>query len=311
MTKNRSDVATDSGLVLLAAIWGVNFSVIKVVLQELDPLAVNALRFPLAAAALLLLVHRRPGPVWPTRDDLPRIMLLAVLGNVGYQLCFIFAIDWTLAGNASLLLSTTPVWTVILSALAGHEKPTRWVGVGVLGTMVGMTLVVLGGGDAVSFGSQTLRGDLLMVLASILWSIYTVGGRRPVKRYGPIRMTAWTLWLGTPFLVLLGLPSLRATELAEVSLGTWLGVAYAGFLSIGLAYLLWHRGVQRIGNNRTAVYSNLVPVAALFTAWLWLGEVPTGVQMLGGAVILGGLTLARVAQSPGPNSRRWRISGNS
>ena len=238
-------------------------------------------------------------------------MLLAVLGNVGYQLCFIFAIDWTLAGNASLLLSTTPVWTVILSALAGHEKPTRWVGVGVLGTMVGMTLVVLGGGDAVSFGSQTLRGDLLMVLASILWSIYTVGGRRPVKRYGPIRMTAWTLWLGTPFLVLLGLPSLRATELAEVSLGTWLGVAYAGFLSIGLAYLLWHRGVQRIGNNRTAVYSNLVPVAALFTAWLWLGEVPTGVQMLGGAVILGGLTLARVAQSPGPNSRRWRISGNS
>ncbi len=81
-----------------------------------------------------------------------------------------------------------------------------------------------------------------------------------------------------------------------MSPGAWVGVAYAGFLSIGLAYLLWYRGVERLGNNRTAVYSNLVPVAALLTAWLWLGEVPTAVQLLGAVVILSGLTTARLAQ---------------
>jgi len=309
--KASREITADVGLVLLALIWGINFSVMKVVLAELDPLALNALRFPLASLALLVVVRRRSGLAWPSRQDVPFIILLAVLGNVGYQLCFIFAIDWTLAGNASLLLSTTPVWTMILSALAGHERPTRWMSLGVLGTLAGMTLVVLGRGGQISWGSETLRGDLLMVLASILWSMYTVGGRNQVARYGPLRMTAWTLWIGTPILVLLGLPSLSATDLATVSAGTWLGVAYAGFLSIGLAYLLWYRGVQRLGNNRTAVYSNLVPVAALVTAWVWLGETPTGMQMLGAAVILGGLTLTRVAQSPGPISRRWRISGNS
>jgi drug/metabolite transporter (DMT)-like permease len=62
---------------------------------------------------------------------------------------------------------------------------------------------------------------------------------------------------------------------------------------VGIAYLLWYRGVQRLGNSRTAVYSNLVPVAALLTAWLWLHEVPTGLQIGGATVILAGISMAR------------------
>lgn len=298
MTAPRSEIATDLSLVALAAIWGINFSVMKVVLVELDPLALNALRFPLAVAALALLLRGRTGPTLPDTEDLPRILLLGVLGNVVYQLCFIFGIDGTGAGNASLLLSTTPVWTVLLSAFAGHERATPAVVVGVVGTVVGMTFVVLGRGDEISLSSATLRGDLLMVLASILWSLYTVGGRGAVAKYGPVKMTAWTLWVGTPCLVAIGLPSVMRTDLATLSFGAWMGVIYTGLLSIGLAYLIWYRGVQRLGNTRTAAYSNLVPIAALITAWAWLGEVPTRIQLLGATIILIGLTLARVAIRP-------------
>jgi drug/metabolite transporter (DMT)-like permease len=308
---NRSSKpwTTDLGLLAVAMIWGVNFSVMKAVLAALDPLALNALRFPLAAAALWLLMPR-DGPL-PAREDWPRVIGLGLLGNVAYQLCFVFGIDWTFAGNASLLLATTPAWTLLLSAAAGHEPPTRRAALGVFATLAGMTLVVLGRGDAVGLSSTTLRGDLLMIVAAVLWSGYTVGGRSPIARYGPLRMTAWTLWVGTPVLVILGIPSLARTDLGALSAGTWAGVVYAGLLSIGLAYLLWYRGVQKLGNNRTAVYSNLVPVAALATAWLWLGEKPTALQLLGAAVILTGLTAARTAQSPGPISLRWRSSGNS
>jgi drug/metabolite transporter (DMT)-like permease len=308
--------ATDFGLLGLALIWGVNFSVMKVTLTELDPLALNALRFPLAAGALWIALRGRPGPPMPRGADLGRVVALGFVGNVVYQLCFVFGIDWTLAGNASLLLSTTPVWTMLLSAAVGHERPGGAVLLGILGTLVGMALVVLGRGDAVSLGSATLRGDLLMIGASVLWSTYTVGGRGPVARYGALRLTAWTLWVATPVIVLMGLPSLARTDLGAVSAGAWLGVAYAGLFSVGLAYLLWYRGVERLGNNRTAVYSNLVPVAALVTAWLWLGEVPTRLQVVGAAVILAGLTTARLSRSgaadqPGPSSLRWSSSGNS
>jgi drug/metabolite transporter (DMT)-like permease len=302
MRNSRGTLTTDLGLVALAGIWGVNFSVVKIVLDELEPLALNALRFPLAVLALAIVLRGSPGPWHPTREDMLRIVILGMLGNVAYQICFIYGIDWTGAGNASLLLSTTPAWTVLMSALAGHERPTPWVGVGILGTLVGMVLVVLGRGDTVSLGTETLRGDLLLVIASVLWSIYTVASRDAVARYGALRMTAWTLYVGTPFLVLLGLPSLTRTDFGAVSWGVWAGVAYAGFLSIGLAYLLWYRGVQALGNNRTAVYSNLVPVAALFTAWVWLGEVPARLQLLGAGIVLAGLTVARLAQSPGSSA---------
>ena len=299
MPQTRSDLSTDLGLVGLAAIWGINFSVVKFVLDELTPLGFNALRFPLALAALALILRGTPGPTRPRREDVGRVLLIGLVGNLAYQLTFIIGLDWTRAGNASLLLSTTPVWTVLLSAWAGHERPTRWVMVGVLGTLVGMVLVVLGGGEEISLGSETVRGDLMMIVSSVLWSIYTVAGRGPVARYGALRMTTWSLYVGTPILVLMGLPSLARTGVGNITGGAWLAVLYSGLFSIGLAYLLWYRGVQKLGNNRTAVYSNLVPVAALLTAWIWLGEVPSPLQLAGAAVILVGLTIARLAQSPG------------
>ncbi|MBT8337561.1 MAG: DMT family transporter, partial [Gemmatimonadetes bacterium] len=77
--------------------------------------------------------------------------------------------------------------------------------------------------------------------------------------------------------------------------GIWGTVLYAGVLSISVAYVLWNRGVRRLGNARTAVYSNLVPVVALLAAWVGLGERPTGLQVLGAAVILAGLRWTRSA----------------
>ena len=299
MSDSESDLATDIGLVTLAAIWGINFSVLKLVLREIDPLALNALRFPLAGLALWVAVRAGGTSRALAREDIRRVITLALVGNVAYQICFIIGIDWTLAGNASLLLATTPVWTVILSSVAGHERPTTWVVLGIVATLIGMLLVVLGGREPLSLGSDTVRGDLLMIVGAILWSLYTVGGKGPVSRYGPLHVTAWTLWLATPMLVLVGLPSLLSTDLRAVPALTWLGVVYSGVFSIGVAYLLWYRGVHRIGNNRTAVYSNLVPVWALATAWIWIGETPTVLQGAGAAVILAGLTVARLAQSPG------------
>lgn len=311
MSSSREALRTDLSLVLLAVIWGVNFPVLKAVLAVLDPLALNALRFPLAAGVLGAAV-RRSGKGPPLRrEDLPRIVLLALLGHGLYQVAFIQGIDATLAGNASLLLATTPVWALLLSVARGHEQAELllWSGVGV--TVAGMALVVLGRGDAVALGGAGLEGDLLMVFAAVLWALYTVGGRRPVARYGSLRVTAWTLWAATPLVVLLGLPQLRTTRWEAVPPLAWLGVLFSGVFAIAVAYLIWYRGVQTIGTARTAVSSNGVPVVALVTAWVWLGEAPTALQVAGAAVILLGLAATRKAragpspaQLPEPSSRR-------
>ncbi len=297
---SRPRGTADLSLLVLTLIWGVNFSVVKAALATVEPLAFNALRFPLAACTLAVLLRRGPCRPRLDRADLPRILVLGTLGNLAYQLCFIVGIDWTLAGNASLLLATTPVWTVAFSAIAGHERPSPWLLTGVVGTLVGMTLVVVGGPHGLALSVDTLKGDILMVVAAVLWSAYTVGGRSPVEKYGALRVTAWTLYVGTPPIVMMGLPQLARTPLADLTPDIWAAVVYGGVLAVGIAYLIWYRGVERLGNNRTAVYSNLVPVAALVVAWLWLGEVPTRLQIVGAGTILVSLTLARIAQSPGP-----------
>jgi drug/metabolite transporter (DMT)-like permease len=87
--------------------------------------------------------------------------------------------------------------------------------------------------------------------------------------------------------------------MAEAPALVWIGAGYSGILAIGLAYILWLWGVQKIGNSRTAAYSNLTPVVALGVAWAWLGETPGPLQIGGAAVVLLGLSLARLGGERG------------
>lgn len=285
--------ATDLGLVLMALIWGVNFPLIKATLAEVSPLAFNALRFPLAALTVLLILKATGGILRPEKKDWPRLVALGILGNVVYQGFFIFGLNATFAGNASILLATTPAWTLALSTIRGHERPGLMVWLGILATLLGMFLVILGGELALGLRSSALKGDLLIIGAAVTWSFFTVGSRGMVLKYGSLPVTAWTLFVGTMGLVVLGFPSLLRTPLAQTSSLAWFTVGYSGILAIGLAYILWYTGVQRIGNSRTAAYSNLTPVVALAVAWIWLKEEPEPLQILGAAVVLTGLTLAR------------------
>lgn len=296
--RGTGDRVTEAGLLCMAVIWGVNFAVIKAVLFEVHPFVFNSLRFPLAAAALLVLLRSSQGRGairLPERGDRLRIVGLGLLGNVAYQFLFILGIDRTTAGNASLLLATTPVWTLLLSVAARHEAPEPRVWLGVAGTFIGMALVVAGGRSALTApgAGPAVEGDLLMVGAAFTWAVYTVGGRDLVRKYGALSTTSWTLWVGTPVLVLLGVPWIEPERIARLSPTAWAGVAYAGIFALALAYLFWYRGVRKIGSSRTAVYSNVVPVVALGVAWIWLGEVPGPLQWVGAVAVVAGVTATR------------------
>lgn len=280
----------------MVLIWGANFSVVKAALADFHPLSFNALRFLLASAVLWIAVLGRPtGPPF-ARRDLLRLVGLGVLGNIVYQVLFIFGLDWTLAGNASLMLATVPVFAGLLSSLAGHERLAGGAWAGIVASFVGIGLVVLGGAQAVGFQAATVRGDLAMLAAAVAWAAYTVGSSPLVRRYGALRVTGVTMWIGTAGLVLISAPALAGQDWGAVRAISWVGLLYSGVLAIALAYLLWYYSVGRIGSSRTAIYSNTIPLVALAVAWPTLGEVPTWLQLAGAAGILGGITLARRAR---------------
>ena len=291
--RGGSHLLVDLGLILTATIWGLNFTVVKAALEEIPPLAFNALRFPCAAVAVWFLIRATGRRMMPPRKDWRIVAGLALVGHVAFQIGFIFGLDRTLTGNAALLLSTSPVWVLVISFTMGRERFNLRILLGVLGTLAGMVILISGGHQ--ELGAARI-GDLLVLGAAVSWGAYTVFGRRLTKRRGALQMTAWTLWAGLPLIVLAGVPDLLRTDWSAVSLQAWLGVVYAGVFAIGIAYLLWYRGVRVIGQNRTSVYQNLVPVIALLSAWLWLSETPTAQQVIGACVILSGVVMARRAR---------------
>lgn len=288
----KSPLRAHAALIAMVIIWGVNFSISKIALATVPPLAFNALRFPLASLLLLGVMAAQGRIGLPARGEVTRVLVVGLLGNVLYQICFIFGLDHTSAGNASLLLAGTPIVTALLSAALGHERVRARTWVGVSCTFIGIALIVAGGVRAVD-AHGSIAGDLLMLGASVTWAVYTVGSRPLVDRHGAIMVTAWTLWVGTIGIVIVGIPELLRLNWSTLQAPTWGAIAYAGLLSIGLSYIFWYYGVGQLGNTRTSSYSNVTPVVALLAAWLWLNEVPRLLQVVGAAIIIGGVTVAQ------------------
>lgn len=307
MAKKTSDVLrrnasskipwNDLALVGVCLIWGINFSVIKLSLVYFDPLAFNAVRFPMAALVLIgMLKVNGPIPM-PRREHYLSIVLLGILGNVVYQLLFIYGIDKTLAGNSSLILATVPVWTLLLATTLNKEQHGIGVWSGIIITLVGIFFVVSGSGTNLSLDGNLPVGDLLVLLSAITWALYTVGSQNLTREYGALPVTAWTLCIATPGLVLAGSKSLWSMDLGKVPLLSWIGVAYAGIMALAIAYYFWNYSLEKIGAPRTAAFSNLVPVVALSTALILLKEIPSTSQLIGTGIILIGLWITRRGKS--------------
>jgi drug/metabolite transporter (DMT)-like permease len=283
---------TEMALSLMVFVWGVNFAVVKHALATFNPLAFNALRFAIASV-LVFAVLRVRGELGmrPDRRDVPRIVVLGLVGNVLYQMCFILGLDRSRAGHASVILALTPIITAFFSLLTGLEKPGLRTWGGATLSIVGIALV---SGAAMRLeGRDALVGDAILVTACLAWALYTVGARPIVRRYGAVRTTAWTMWIGAVGLIAIGTPALLSQDYAGLDAGAWGGLAFSATFAIGLAYLIWYRGVERIGNTRTAVFSNLTPVVALAASAVLLKEAPSALALLGAALTIGGVMIVR------------------
>jgi drug/metabolite transporter (DMT)-like permease len=282
---------TDGLLALMTLIWGVNYVVIKAAFAVFSPLSFNAVRFSLAVVAVALFA-RAAGARRPPAAALARLAVLGVIGNTLYQLAYIEGMARTRAGNAALIMAAVPVLTAVGSHAIGHER-LRWRDIaGLALSSAGLGVIILGGGAALGLGGP-LTGDLLMVVAVVFWTIYTIGAKPLVDTLGPTVTTAWTMGLGAIPLLAVCAPAARAQAWTAVTPAAWAGAIFSSLGSLVVAYLIWYRGVERLGSTRTAFYSNFTPVVTLLSAWPLLGEEPTLWQLVGAAGIFGALALIR------------------
>jgi drug/metabolite transporter (DMT)-like permease len=282
---------TDLLLLLMVVIWGVNFSVVKYGTTVIPPFAYNAMRLALASVVLVA-VAQGTGHAKPTRRDVVALLWLGLLGNGVYQLLFIAGIARTRAGNAALLLAATPALVALIGRLRGSERVSARAWAGILLSMVGVALVVFSrspdGGTA-----STLLGNLLILIGSVCWALYTVLIEPYTRRLSPVHTSAVTMSIGTVTVGAFAMPALVSTEWTRLPLAAWGSIAYSGIGALAIAYVIWYRGVRVLGPTRTSMYSNLQPLAALLFAWLALGERPLPLQALGAATVIAGVLMTR------------------
>lgn len=282
---------TDALLVLMAMIWGVNFSVVKFATTVMSPLAFNSMRVAIAAVALLALGSAIRS-AWPSRRDTLTLLALGVLGNGLYQLFFIEGMDRTRAGTAALLLAASPAFIALAGRIRGveHITPRGWSGIAL--QIAGMACVVIGGAATPVAGGSML-GNLLILGGALSWAAFTVMLKPYTHRVHGIQLSAITMVGGAIPLLLWSSGEIVGTDWTGLSGSAWGAIAYSGFLALVVAYLIYYHGVRMIGPTRTAMYANLQPLIALIVAWMVLSEAPTVWQIVGAGAIMTGLLMTR------------------
>lgn len=304
-------LAIELSLFGVALIWALNFSVIKSSLNEIDPLSFNGLRFLFAALIIWIALFSRGQSVRIRREDLLPLLGMGLLGNLVYQGLFIIGIDFTLAANTAVMLGTIPIWVAIFSHFFTDEKLNLLKAAGVALAFSGVFFLVLGGENELDFGSQTFLGDLIIIIAAMIWAAYSILSKSFLGRYTPLQFSAITTTIGSVALFLVGLPGMMEIEWQSVSAAAYGGVLYSGLLSVGAAYIIWNYGLRAVGAVRTAAFQNLVPVFGLLFGVVLLGESLTWLQWSGSALTICGIILTRWRFGSGKGKKQSKVKATA
>ncbi|MFZ5675939.1 MAG: DMT family transporter [Pseudomonadota bacterium] len=286
VTRNATAIGS---VVITILIWASAFPAIRAGLESFGPIELGALRFAIAGvpAALYLLITR---PGWPRGGEIWRILtggvffvaLYTVLLNVGEQT--------VAAGPASFIINVNPIITAIFAMLLLNETFGRWAWLGTAISFAGIGLIAFGEGDGLSLN----MGALFVFGAALCNTVTTIAQKPLFKKHKPVTVAAWNIVIGTLILA----PALPSA-LAQVPQATTEGFFSVIYLGVGpsmIAYATYSIMLSKFPASRASNFLYSVPPISTLLGFLWLGEVPGLMAILGGLMALAGVVIVNIAK---------------
>ena len=260
----------------------------------MSPLLYSASRYLLAALFLFAAAVLMRKPIALARRDWLPMFVLSLVGVALFQASWGLAMARTPPSVGSIVMTTTTAFSAILAWFSGRRLPALgWLGIIV--AFAGVVVVVNNSLTrfTISFGS--LDGTLIWLLAAFAWALYVERSAPYNLRLGALPVIAWTTLIGSLILLPIALVFDSPGEFARLDdrlLGFWL---YTAIFPVGVAFLGLTAGLERLGVSRVMVYMYLIPVAGVGLSAAFFGDPLTAARVLGGAIVLLGVILTRLA----------------
>lgn len=279
-------------LTLTAIFWAGNSVAGRLAVGHISPLLLVFLRWALVLAVMWPLYGRQVRENWPeVRPQLFRIVLMAGLGFTGFNALYYVAAHTTSAVNIGILQGSIPVIVLVAAFLTQGTRATPVQIAGVLVTALGVVVVATQGMPLAILHIGLNRGDLIMLVACVLYALYTVALRDRPRMSGAAFFTLLALISAVTSVPLM----LAEAFVSGLSMPTWQGwlvTLYVAIFPSCLAQLLFMRGVDLIGPGRAGVFVNLVPVFSAILAVVLIAEPFALFHAVALALVIGGIWLA-------------------
>ena len=280
-------------LTLALLFWAGNMVMSRGLRADLPPVALAFWRWTVALLCVLPLALPHLRQQWPLlRQAWKRVLFLGVFGVGCYNTFSYIAVQYTTATSATLLNSFIPVVTSLLAFLFLGKRLQRPEVIGGLISLGGVLLLISRGRLEVLLGLTLNTGDLWMLVAVLVWSIYTVGLQRRPQGVHPMLLLASVTVVGLAVMA-----PMYAWELATGATITWSpvvlgGILYAGVVAAFLGFLCFNLGVSMVGPAQGTLFIHLQPVFAALLSALVLGEQPQAHHYAGMVLVFGGILLS-------------------
>ncbi len=262
------------GLMVMATImWAGAFIAGKLGINQFSPVVLTFLRLLLASIIIFPVMVSKHKDDWKiNKEHLLLVFSLGLIGMTGYHLLFFSALKYTTASNAAIINAFNPLITAILASIILKEYLSVKKIFFILTAFTGVLLTITNW-NLISLISKGLnKGDMLMLLASSCWAVYSIIVKKGIKVMEPLKLTTYTFISCVVILSPFALKSIIFDHALMVEPSAYLAIIYMAIFPTVFSYTIQQYCIKELGVNTTALFINLTPVFTIILAILFLNE---------------------------------------